>query len=391
LGGVVNESDLSILYPNGSILYLLGATNRVSIEDMRGLPIKKVYLDECQSFPEYIGDLIDDVLGPALMDHAGSLICIGTPGCIPAGYFYELTKNDEWSHHFWSFFNNPRLPFLEQGLTHQDILDRELKRRKVTIDHPSIQREWFGRWVLDTDSLVYHYVRALNDYDKLPGAEPTCILGIDIGYNDADALAVLGWYPQEGKKKGSPDTYLLEEAVTTKQDITELVKQIEDLRSRYDISKIVMDTGGLGKKIAIELGRRYKIPVEAADKSRKLEHIALLNDALGTSHFKARHNSRFANDCNMVEYDLDKSTPDKKIISKRFHSDICDAVLYAWVASYAFTYVAPTPAPKIGSPAWAKKEEQEMFEREYERLKRIEEGEESEFTPDDDDFGDFYS
>jgi hypothetical protein len=364
LGGEVNESDLSIAYPNGSVLYLLGASDRTSIEDFRGLPVKKAYLDESQSFPAYIEELIDDVLGPALMDYDGQLILIGAPGPIPSGYFFDLTRNAGWSHHSWSFFDNPKLPFLSQGKTHQQMLDRELSRRGVPASDPSIQREWFGKWILDENSLVYHYDASKNHYDTLPEGNWTYLLGVDLGYMDADALAVLAYSDK------SPDTYVLEEVVTKNQDISSLCAQIDLLRSKYDLTKIVVDTGGLGKKITEEISKRYTIPMVAAEKTRKVEYIGLMNSALRTGRLKIKSSSRFAQDSMKVEWDWDKSTPDKKVISDRYHSDICEAVLYAWRESYSFTYQKPQQEPEFGSVEWSLKESEKMFEAELERAER---------------------
>lgn len=350
LNGELNETDLSIKFPNGSYVYVLGASDKTAIEDFRGLAIKKVYLDESQSFPAYIKELIDDVLAPALMDYNGQLILIGTPGPVPSGYFFDLTKNKAWSHHTWSFFDNPRLPFLKRGFTHQFMLDRELTRRGVKKDDPSIQREWFGQWVVDANSLVYHYDKAINNYTTMGPGPWTYILGVDLGFEDSDAIALLAY------SESSPTTYLVEETVTKHQDITSLANQIEDYRTRYNISKIVMDTGGLGKKVAEEITRRFKIPIEAADKIRKMEYIELMNDALRTGRLMAKEDSLFAQDSNKVEWDHDRSTPDRKIISNRFHSDICEAVLYAWRESYSFTYQAPTLEPEFGTPEWYQKQ-----------------------------------
>src|ERR1700722_9015397 len=68
-----NESELSIIFPNDSTIYVIGASDSVEIEKVRGMAMKLVYIDECQSFREYIKDLIDDIIGPALIDYAGSL------------------------------------------------------------------------------------------------------------------------------------------------------------------------------------------------------------------------------------------------------------------------------------------------------------------------------
>ena len=384
LNGEVNESDLSITYPNGSVLYVLGASDRTSIEDFRGLAIKKVYLDEAQSFPAYIAELIDDVLGPALMDHAGQLILIGTPGAIPEGYFFDIAKNPEWSFHSWSYFQNPRLPFLSQGITHQDMLNRELKRRGVTIMEPSIRREYFGEWAKDEKSLVYHYDAAKCDYDTLPDGNWTYILGVDLGYVDADALAVIAYSDQ------SAATYVLEEKVTKTQDIESLCKQIDELRKRYEITKIIVDTGGLGKKITEEISKRYTIPMQAAEKTRKMEYIELMNDALRTGRLRIKSTSLFAHDAMKVQWDWDKSTPDKKVISDRYHSDICEAVLYAWRESYSYTYQKPEVEPEYGTKAWGDKQGELMFQAELERLeleketqKQWEEQQEPEYNPDD--------
>lgn len=361
LGIEFNESELMAKIPNGSIIYCSGASDRTEIEKFRGLAIKRVYIDECQSFPSYIEDLINDVIAPALMDYSGSLCLIGTPGPIPSGFFYDCSRSLAWKQHNWSFWDNPFI-LKKSGKTHQEILDRELKRRGVTIDNPSIQREWFGKWVLDSDSLVYHYDGKKSSYEHLPNHSWTYILGIDLGFDDADALVVLA------HSATSPTTYIVEEKITRHQGITELVEQIADFRKHYDISKVVVDTGGLGKKIGEEISRRYKIAIQPAEKQRKIEYIELLNDALRTGALKAKGNSVFASDCMKVEWDLDKSTPDKKVISKRFHSDICEAVLYAWRESYSFTYTPEKKRSSPGSKEWANEEQERMEEEALEHF-----------------------
>lgn len=356
LGFNFNESELSATALNGSTIYCSGASDRTEIEKFRGLAVKMAFIDECQSFPDYIRELIDDVIAPALMDHSGTLCLIGTPGPIPTGFFYEASQGSYWSKHVWSFWDNP---YIKNA---QAVFEEELKRKGVDASNPSIQREWYGKWVLDTDSLVYHYDAKVNHYETLPQGKLNYILGVDLGFNDADALAVLAW------SDVSPNTYLVEEKVARKQGITELVHQIEQLRNKYDITKIIVDQGGLGKKIAEELSKRYKIGVQAAEKVRKTEFIELMNDCMRNGSLLAKKNSRFADDCMKVEWDVDKSTPDKKIISKRFHSDICEAVLYAWRESYSYTHQTVPTKTKYLSKEWAKEEENRMFEAEREKL-----------------------
>jgi hypothetical protein len=362
LGGKTNETELSFTFPNDSKIYISGAHDKTEIEKFRGIMrLKKAFIDELQAFPDYITSLINDVISPALLDLDGSLIITGTPGPIPAGFFYDACTNpqQEWSRHHWTYFDNKFIESLS-GKTHEALLQAELKKRGVTRDHPSIRREYFGEWVLDSDSLVIHYDPIINGFEKLPQLTHY-ILGVDIGYKDADALAILGY------AQGSKDIYLVEEKITRKQDISALAQDIERMRSRYNPYKIVMDAGALGKKIEEEFKRRFQIPVEAADKVRKAENIALLNDYLRTGKFKAGTTSRFAQDASKMEYDYDKSTPDKLVVSKRFHSDIADAVLYAFKVANAFLETAIKPSFKYGSEDYWKEEARKMEEHEIQK------------------------
>lgn len=361
--GTVNEVELSITFQNGAVIYVSGAKDKTEIEKFRGLAIKLCYIDECQSFRSYIQDLIDDIIAPALLDYAGSLCLIGTPGPVPTGFFYECAvTSDVWSKHHWTYFDNPHIA-IKSGKTHQQGLDRELKRRGLTVEDPSIQREFFGKWVLDSDSLLIKYDAKKNNYSQLnPHIPYTYIMGIDVGFKDADAICVLAWSEQD------PVTYLVEELLTEKQGVTELADQITMLDQKYKVSKMIMDMGALGKKIGEEIIRRHKLPVEAAEKSRKMENIELLNDALRSNRFKAKATSKFAQDSYLVEIDQDKSTPERRVVSDRYHSDIIDAVLYAFKLSPAYTYEAPVTPPKPGTKEWAEAQSNQMFEAELEGL-----------------------
>ena len=386
LGGQEDLTELSLKFPNGAIIYCSGAKDKSEIEKFRGLALKKVYIDECQSFRDYIKELIDEVLEAALLDYDGTLCLIGTPGPIPSGYFHECAEKDQissdddeetranvWARHKWTFFDNPFI-LKKSNKTHQQLLNRVLNRRGVGLEDPSIQREYFGKWVLDSDSLWIHYRSELNDFKELEAGKWNYIMGIDLGFEDADAIAVLGWHDK------SPTTYLIEESVVRKQGLTELVEEINKLQKKYDISKMVIDEGGLGKKLAEEMRRRHQLPVQAADKVRKQENVAFLNDALRTKRFKAKSTSYFAKDCQLVEIDRDKSTPDRIKLSDKYHSDIIDAVLYAFKESPAFTFQAEGKKKSDwGSKEWAEEQQKEMweaaqrhFEEEAEQLRKME-------------------
>ncbi len=353
LNAVPNLTDLTMTYPNGSMIYLAGCSSEAEVEKFLGAAYKLIYIDEVQSFKPFIKELVNRALGPTLMDYAGTLKFIGTPAPLGQGFFWELLQNKNNSKHKWTFWNNPHIA-LKSKKTHQELLNIELKNRAVTLDDPSIRREWFGEWVDDTNSLVCHYEASKNHYENLPPIITDVVIGVDIGFNDADAIAVIGW------NKHEKICYLMEEIVTPGQGITELAEQIQKVYAKYNPLKIVIDQGGLGKKVAEELRKRFALPVQGAEKSRKLEYVALLNDALRTKTFFAKNDSRFAQDSRIIEYDWSKCTPEKMVIKHDPHSDIFDAVLYGFRESLHYLSEA-APIKDNARLNWAKVSEMELL------------------------------
>lgn len=372
----VDNTELTITRKNGSIIYVSGAKDESELEKLRGLALKKVYIDEAQSFRPYIERLVDDILVPALYDYDGTLILIGTPGPICAGYFFEACHNKNWANYKWTILDNPWIK-IKSGKEPADILAAERARRGIDETNPTYRRESMGEWVTDTDALVYQFDTVRNTFLSLPKGRMEYIFGVDIGYDDADAIAVLG-YSYEDK-----NVYLVAEKVTRKQNITALVGQIEKLREKYNPVKMVMDAGALGKKIQAEIQTRHTIPLEAADKNRKLEFIELLNDDLRTGKFKAFVGSQFEEDSQLVQWDKSGSKP---AISASYHTDIGDAVLYAWRECKHYFYTQPPEAIVYGSAAWVKMLEEKLCaELEAAKRKKVLEG------PSDDDMAFVFS
>ena len=347
------ESKLTMRHPNGSSLVLYGADQKNFVKRLRGRKYPGIGIDEAQDMGPHLQSLIDDVLMPAIADYSDSWIAMtGTPGPVPAGYFFEATMNGKYGYnrHGWTILDNPHMPDPAK------IIDEIKTKNQWDESNPTLKREWRNQWVLDVNSLWVRYNEVQNDFTQLPQEKMQYIIGVDIGYKDADAIAVLGW------SDVSKVVYLVEEFVAPKQDITDLTNCIKAFQKKYDATKIVMDEGALGKKIGEELRRRHLIHVEAAEKTEKQSNVELLNDALRLGQFKARKNSRFVKDSYLVQIDWDKTRPDKIIVKKHPHSDIIDAVLYAFKLTYAYTYEAPKKGPVYGSREWAKEQSEKMWQ-----------------------------
>lgn len=309
------EHNLTMTLENNARIQLFGADMKNFIRRLRGIKTPAAGIDEAQDFGAHLITLVDDVLTPAIIDYPdGWLALTGTPGPIPHGYFYEITEQGKYgfSPHRWSIYDNP---YINNA---KEFVDELVQKKQWLPDNPTLLREWHGKWVLDVDALVFKYSVIKNDYQHVDHSRDwDFVVGVDLGFDDADAIAVIGWHKHEKK------TYLLHEQVDVGQTITELAEKIDAVIKQYDPLKVVIDTGGLGKKIAEEMRKRYALPIVAAEKSRKFEYIELLNDAMRMGRFFAKKDSRFADDCSRIKWETDLVNPEKPKISDNFHSDVC--------------------------------------------------------------------
>lgn len=365
LGGTANESDLSFRFPNRSIIYCSGASDTGEIEKFRGLSnVALAYIDESQAFRAHIKELVEEILIKRLYDTNGRLRLIGTPGPIPGGYFYDSAQSPKWSHHAWTLHNNPWIE-KKAGISVAQLIQQDCERKGVDLNDPSIQRECFGRWVLDSNSLLLEYDVSRNHYELPPQGNWQYILGMDFGFEDADSFSVLGW------TDNSPNTYLIEEVINVKQTYEQMAAEVDKLFKKYQFCKVVADPGGGGKKLIESLKPRYLIPMDLADKLGKIANYGLLNNALRTGRFFARSDSRFAQDCNLLERDRDKSTPERTVV--KGHSDAVDSCLYAFKESPAYGYTPPPEPLKPGTLEWAQDQENRMRQALYEQVKQEQE------------------
>lgn len=357
LGGVANETEAFMRFPslpNEPIIYLGGAKDKDEIEKIRGYEggIKRASIDEVQAIrASILTTLVDDVIEPSLFDYDGSLDMVGTPGAVSAGYFYDVDVGDAkagWDHFFLDLRRNPYL-VQKSGKPAEQILAELRERRKWTETNPTYLREYCGQWVTDADALALHYDKARNacEWQDAPVPGWRYLLVFDIGYDDADAIAVLGWAPHERKLR------LVKEKITRKQGITELGNQLRELYGVFKPWNVIGDLGALGKKIGEELKNRWLLPVEAADKNRKAEHVGLLDDALLTGSFLAPPDSVFAEDCAIVQWDQDSKVKGKLEFDSAYHSDIIDAVLYGYRLAYHWTEGAPKEPGVFDDPLLA--------------------------------------
>lgn len=373
LGGVANETEASLAFPHlgdDVHLYLSGLKDRGEADKARGFPWKLFAIDEAQDLREdVLSYALTEVIEPGVIDHAGSLWVGGTPGPAKVGFFYDVdegAKRDGWVHRSWTWRENPLLPSRLAGSTVEEIERVLLDEFKLDPSSSSWLREWCGVWAEDLDALVFQYDAVKNAGAWQAGPQPgwTYLVAFDIGIEDADAVAVIGWAAHERRAR------LVWERVRRGQDVTDLASLLREAVDTWKPYRLVGDLGALGKKIGEEFRRRFSLPVEAADKARKLEGIALLNAALRKGDFTAPTDSVFAADAKKVMWDLDARAKGRAAISDRYHSDITDAVLYGYRAALHFLEQDPPPKPSTEIEERRARIAAEMKEREQRAAER---------------------
>lgn len=268
IGLTFSESELIVTLPNTSRIVLFGADLENLADRLRGDAYCRVVVDEAQSFGAHLEMLISDVIEPALLDHQGDIILIGTPGLVPTGVFYDATNtNTAWSRHHWSLLDNPHLPHAANWLV-------QLRTsRGWSDDNPTWQREYLGRWTTDASALVYRgFSKSRNLFSgDLPSSAWTFIVGLDLGWHDKTAFCVLAY------SKYISNAYVVRAFGRSQMTISRIADTLLELQQQYNPQAIIADTGGLGKSIAEELKSRYSLPVLAAEKTDKLAFIETVN------------------------------------------------------------------------------------------------------------------
>lgn len=385
-----------ITYKNGNIIRLFGAKDSTDAERLRGLRVRRVYIDEAQSFRDRIlRYLVDEVLGMGLIANNGKIVMTGTPNAQCAGYFYNachnINENDEevnaWSVHTWNVFDNH---FLERNLQQEGssvkaFLNKLYTKRGVSETDPAYKREALGLWIKTLDFLMYRYNSVINSHDfqsyeheylfreakldedtgekidlvlkskryVLPNRkEWHYVLGMDFGFGDDCAWVIYAF------NKDDNSVYIVE-TINEAGIIPSLAAEItKELNEHYKFYKIVGDTGGIGKSYTEEMKHRFNLIVNSAEKSQKSAYIKLMNDDFRMGRIKADKTS------DIVE-EWSKNVWEVVGVREKEKQDnhLSDAALYGWreCRHYAL-YEAPKKEPAKGSDEYYKQIEEELEE-----------------------------
>lgn len=364
-----NETELSLRFENGSIIYLLGADAKQEEQDkLLGQKYRTVVIDEAASFRTDLRRLIYKTLEPATIDGDGTIMMIGTPGDFigPPGeerhMFYAVTsaatrgearddneeneRGYEWVSFRWNTFDNPFMASKWKA-----ALDKKLARIPNFADTVEYKTEWLGEWALDFSKLVYRFMESRNLIDEAPKDLKWWTIGIDLGFNDATAFHVWAWRPYDDHLYG------LETVKKKGLTLDDVSRECNKIRARYPMARVVID--GANKQGVEHLRKVYRLPLVIAQKQGKLDFIRHMNTDLITERIKVVKSKcmDLITEWAALIWDDRARIPTEK---EGCDNHAADAALYAW--RDALHFMAGDRPKKPASP-WSEEAADEFWER----------------------------
>jgi hypothetical protein len=266
IGGVANESNHWIKFPNGAVIYILGSENKKTIDRIRGIK-RIVYLcwDEQQNYAsDFAIYALTSVIFPGLADEGGRLVLNGTGGPETGHWFNIVTYGNAAGK---DVERDPALDFtVSRGPTMWDNpvigdrADHELAKvcrlRGVTAGDPYIRREYGspGKGIeFTTDSERSVFPKIVAKAMELPSGG-RYVIGGDVGSVDCSSAVVYYMHPhlrglvmvtsEKRKTPGASDQIAL---------FREYAERYQPLSSSRVL--IAVDPGGGGKGVITDLGR----------------------------------------------------------------------------------------------------------------------------------------
>lgn len=231
-GVSVNESELSILFPNGSMIRLYGSDNG---EAMRGVYFDGVVIDEVadcrlETWPE--------IIRPALADRKGWCLFIGTPKGM--NQFFELyqyaQKNPDW---YAGMYRAD-----ETGLIDQD----ELKAAREIMSENQYRQEFLCDFTASADNVLIS-IDLVSDAMKRHYAQhqfehSVRVIGVDVAYHGDDKSVIFG-------RKGLVG---MPPVIMAKADPMTVAGRLLTVMERFKPDAVfVDDTGGYGAGVIARL------------------------------------------------------------------------------------------------------------------------------------------
>jgi hypothetical protein len=331
-----NDTEMVMSLPNGSWMQALSCSGLDDLKTIRGDQADLFILDECQEpNDDVIEALTLKIVPPMLMKRGGMLDLLGTVPEVEPNVFSKCLDSPLWRAFGWTPWDNPYVP--------NEEIQRTCDETGIGPGHIVYEREIMGRRVKDPSKLAYEYVPATNDYkpggvDFLQG-QWRHSLGLDLGFQDRDAIVVLGWNRQDDQRR----LYVRHTWQQNHLDVDQLADVVAEVVAQYHPNYIVGDHGGHGAvKVLETLRNRLGIQIERKP-GDVMVSVGLVNDDLRTGRLMLEEGSELGSDLGRVQRTVDRNTNRVVINKKGYHSDLSEALRYAHCAARHWASKAPPP------------------------------------------------
>jgi hypothetical protein len=359
-GWRVLENESMIHTPRGGFFKLFGFDAVPELEKVRGYRCRFFCMDEIATVAKSAEYIVEQAVGPALMDLGGELWVAGTPGMALDGWWWKASTGqlERFEIFSWCMLQNSKWPKTQAnpgGLEGARMAyDEELRENGWDDETPKAKRELRGIWCAEPNRLVFgDYVPERNKKPPAPwDSSWRFTLGIDFGTTDPNAWVVLATAPD------SPVTYVVE---TKKQGglppekVSEITKE---LVIRYRPEYVIGDAAG--KAFIDDFNDRWGhltgTWITPAYKPDKVGQIDVVNSQFRQGHLCV------AGDQPELEAELATflwEDENRTRTPKRANDHLCDALRYAVYttrASHQHETFEPPPDPLAGFEARAARE-----------------------------------
>lgn len=351
LGCTFQEAKLRLTLPTGSQVTLYGADKPGWQTRLHGHKFAKVVIDEAGYYSVNLKRLINDAIGPTLIDYDGQLILVSTPGYYKSGYYWRAFTGEirGWSNHEWTTHDNPHMS--EQFAAEIERYKRD--NPDTWQDDPDFIRNYIGSFVDDQKDQIYRFSRARNivhEFQKLDTHR--FVLGLDLGWNDQTAFSVSAF------SENSEDMIELENVAHSEMLLDEVARTVRSFMDQYP--GIIVTGDASNKQLFQELVRRYGLPIIPGERTNKESYINLINSDLSRGKIQLLSGFTDKHADQMEDLTWSYRPNGRRVEDPRVKNDRCDAFLYAYRLSYHYRGKKPTAPPIPGSPEYWKQEEDRM-------------------------------
>jgi hypothetical protein len=180
-----------------------------------------------------------------------------------------------------------------------------------------------------------------------------------LGFVDSTAFIVVAW------SEDVAETYVIHAEKHQGYTSDDIARKVHQLDAEYNFDRMCADTGALGKMIIEEINKRYSLSITPAEKSKKYDHIELLNSDFKKGKFLIVDNPEtrcLVDELELLEWDPMERQKGKYIERSDCENHAADAMLYVWRESLGYLHTPESEAIKFNSPEWFRAEEKRMEE-----------------------------